>query len=121
MAEITQSTTILFSQFHQLVRWIRPRTENKANRNQACCLLKDVDETNDRRSDIILSHNVCNVLIDGFEDPVNAEAPKEHQFLQIKEENVGFNYAYNCNQKDMNAPRKIKERVCFFPLPCHNH
>lgn len=68
---------------HQVTGWVGAWTENEYDWRDGSGLLKNRLKTDDRRSDVFLSHTAGNKVRDGQINPIHSEATEEQKALEV--------------------------------------
>lgn len=80
--ELVGTKATAFGKFCEVTSRIRARTQNENNRTSRRTLFVDILKANDRRSDVLLVHDLGHILGDGTVHAVHSEATQQHQPLE---------------------------------------
>lgn len=88
MFELSTATAVSIGQLHQLRSGIRARAQKEDHRHGGRTLLENHVEAHVRRRDVLLAHDIDNVIDDAAVNAIHAKAAYQHQFLEGRHSRV---------------------------------
>lgn len=80
--EILNAAPESIGQFHQFRRGIRTGAQDEDDRRHGGALVEDIIETDHRWHDVLLAHDLGDVIAHSSKDPIYSEASQQHQYLE---------------------------------------
>lgn len=88
ISELSTAAAVSIGQLHQLRSRIRARAQKENHGHGRRTLLENHIEAHVRRRDVLLTHDIDNVIDDAAINPIHAEAAYQHQLLEGRQSRV---------------------------------